>query len=296
VQSFEQLKSMVVFAHIIDQGNLSAAAKYLGLSRAVVSYHLKKLEAELGVKLLNRSTRSMVLTEPGKIFYQRCKTVTEQATLAKAQMENSKNEPEGLIKITCPVNVGLELIVPAFNAFKDKYQKIDLDINLTDDVVNILQDGIDLAIRGAPLDNSDLQATRLITLSNCLCASPEYLKQHDAPKSPAELNAHQWVVYSKAAKVMTLSKGDKSYSISPTGSITTNNAAARTAFVVAGHGIGRIPEYDATPKIEQGLLERLFDDYQLPDIHVYGVFPSGTASNKKLRVLIDHLKEYFRYY
>lgn len=294
MQSFEQLKSMVVFAHIIDQGNLSAAAKYLGLSRAVVSYHLKKLEAELGVKLLNRSTRSMVLTEPGKLFYQRCKAVTEQATLAKAQMENSKNEPEGLIKITCPVNVGLELIVPALNAFKDKYQKIDLDINLTDDVVNILQDGIDLAVRGAPLDDSDLQATKLITLSNCLCASPEYLKQYEYPKTPAELNAHQWVVYSKAAKVLSLSKGDKSYSISPTGSITTNNAAARTAFVVAGHGIGRIPEYDATPKIEQGLLERLFDDYQLDDIHVYGVFPSGTASNKKLRVLLDHLKEYFK--
>ncbi len=293
-RSFEQLKSMVVFAHIIEQGSLSGAAKHIGLSRAVVSYHLKKLEAEFGIKLLNRSTRSMVMTEAGEAFYQRCRTVTEQASLAHIQMENAKREPEGMLKISCPVNLGLQLIVPALNDFKYRYKKIELDINLTDDVVNIVQDGIDLAIRGAAQVDEELEATPLITLENCICASPRYLSEHGAPKIPTEINEHQWVVYKKAFKTLTLTKGNKVHIVKPNGSIFTNNAAARTAFVQAGHGLGRIPLYDAKPKIEQGLLQAVLEDYQLEHIHVVGVFPAGTNKNKKLKVLLDHLAAYFK--
>ncbi len=293
MNSFEQLKSMVVFAHIIEQGSLSAAAKHLSLSRAVVSYHLKKLESQLEVKLLNRSTRSMVITEAGELFYQRCKVVTEQASLARLQIENSKSEPEGLLKISCPVNVGLELIVPALNEFKAQFQKIDLEVNLTDDVVNIVQDGIDLAIRGAPLADSELQATKLITLKTCLCATHCYLQKWGKPKIPADLSSHQWVVYKNAPKSIELSKGNKSFTLNVQGSVSTNNAAARTAFVIAGHGIGRIPVYDAQPKLMAGTLVQILADYQTQDINVYGVFPKGTSTNKKLRLLIDHLRRYF---
>lgn len=154
--SFEQLKSMVVFAQIVEQGSLSAAARHIGLSRAVVSYHIKKLESQLGVSLLNRSTRSITLTDAGQGYYERCRAIAEQAQAANLQIENLKNEPEGLIKITCPVNVGLQNIVPALNEFKTRYPKIQLDVMLSDDVVNIIQEGIDLAIRGAPLADSGL--------------------------------------------------------------------------------------------------------------------------------------------
>ena len=133
--SFEQLKSMVVFAQVIEQGSLSAAAKHLSLSRAVVSYHLKKLEAQLEVKLLNRSTRAINLTEAGQAYYERCRMIAEQASAANQQIENFKNEPVGLLKITCPVNVGLKTVVPALNEFKKIYPKIELDVMLTDEVV-----------------------------------------------------------------------------------------------------------------------------------------------------------------
>jgi len=159
--SFEQLKSMVVFAQVVEQGNLTAAAKHIGLSRAVVSYHIKKLESQLGVKLLNRSTRSIALTEAGSEYYQSCRIIADQATTANQQIENLKNEPEGLLKITCPVNVGLQMVVPALNEFRRLYPKIELDVMLTDEVVNIIQEGIDLAIRGAPLPDSGLQASKL---------------------------------------------------------------------------------------------------------------------------------------
>jgi DNA-binding transcriptional LysR family regulator len=291
--SFERLKSMVVFAQVIEQGSLSAAAKYLGLSRAVVSYHLKKLEAQLDVKLLNRSTRSISLTEAGQAYYERCRVIAEQASAANQQIENFKNEPIGLLKITCPVNVGLQTVVPALNEFKKIYPKIELDVMLTDEVVNIMKEGIDLAIRGAPLPDSGLQASKLATLTTCLCGAPEYFTQYGRPSKPADLSEHQWVIYKLTSGVLTLKKGNRSFSIATKGSIRTNNAAARTAFVEAGYGLARIPTYDAWPKIKAGTLETVLDEYTFSDINVYGVFPPGTANSKKLRLLLNFLKEYF---
>lgn len=290
---FEQLKSMVVFAQVIEQGNLTAAAKHVGLSRAVVSYHIKKLESQLGVKLLNRTTRSISLTEAGSEYYQSCRIIAERATTANQQIENLKNEPEGLLKLTCPVNVGLQMIVPALNRFRDLYPKIDLDVMLTDEVVNIMQEGIDLAIRGAPLPDSGLQASKLSTLPMCLCGSPEYFKKHGRPTTPAELERYAWVIYKLTSDTVKLNKGSRSYSVKVKGNIRTNNAAARTAFIEGGHGLGRIPVYDAWPKIKAGTLEQVLDDYQLSNIDIYGVFPPGSTSSKKLRLLIDYLKDYF---
>ncbi|WP_189379072.1 LysR family transcriptional regulator [Thalassotalea profundi] len=291
--SFEQLKSMVVFAQVVEQGSLSAAARHIGLSRAVVSYHLKKLEEQLKVKLLNRTTRSINLTEAGESYYLHCKTIYEQANAANQEIESIKNDPEGLLKITCPVNVGLQMVVPALNEFKKLYPKITLDVMLTDEVVNIMKEGIDLAIRGAPLADSGLQAAKLATLPTCLCGSPAYFQQYGYPKSPSELSEHQWVIYKLTSGIVTLKQGSRTFSVATKGSITTNNAAARTAFVEAGHGIGRIPQYDAWPKIKAGTLEVALSDYSLSDINVYGVYPPGTSSNKKLRLLLNFLQEFF---
>lgn len=291
--SFEQLKSMVVFAQVVEQGNLTAAAKHIGLSRAVVSYHIKKLESQLGVKLLNRSTRSIALTEAGAEYYQSCRIIAEQATTANLQIENLKNEPEGLLKITCPVNVGLQIVVPALSDFHRLYPKIELDLMLSDEVVNIMQEGIDLAIRGAPLPDSGLQASKLSTLPTCLCGSPDYFQKHGRPVIPSDLYQHEWVIYKLTSGAIELTKGSRSYSVAIKGSISTNNAAARTAFIEGGHGIGRIPLYDAWPKVQAGLLEIILDDYQSKDIDIYGVYPPGSTRSKKLRLLIDFLKEYF---
>ncbi|WP_404340716.1 LysR family transcriptional regulator [Pseudoalteromonas mariniglutinosa] len=291
--SFEQLKSMVVFAQIVEQGSLTGAAKQLGLSRAVVSYHLKKLETQLHVTLLNRSTRTMTLTEAGSQYYQRCRLIAEHADAANLQIENLKNEPVGLIKMSCPVNVGLELIVPALNEFKQRYPKIDIDLELSDEVVDVIKQGIDLAIRGVVLHDSGLQATKLATMATCLCGSVDYFNHAGIPKTLGDLDKHQWVIYQPSRRMLTLYKGHRDYKVSLKGSMMTNNAAARTAFVVAGHGLAKIPVYDAWPKIKAGALQAVLTDYKTPDIELYGVFPPGGAGSKKLRVLLDHLKDYF---
>lgn len=292
--SFEQLKSMVVFSHVVEQGSFSAAAKHIGLSRAVVSYHIKKLEQQLGITLLNRSTRSIMLTQAGSDYYQRCRIIAEQASAANQQIENVKSEPEGLLKITCPVSVGLHTIVPALDKFRKLYPKIELDLMLTDEVVNIVKEGIDLAIRGAPLADSNLQARKLAVLDTCLCGSPEYFERFGRPTKPDELVDHTWVIYKLTSNKLVLEKAGRSHTIEVKGAIATNNASARTAFVEGGQGLGRIPTYDAWPKIKAGRLQSVLDDYQLKAISVYGVFPPGAASSKKLRLLIDFLIQFFQ--
>ena len=292
--SFEQLKSMVVFAQVIEQGSLSAAAKHVGLSRAVISYHIKKLETQLRIKLLNRSTRNIALTEAGSQYYDHCKVIVEQALAANQQIENLKSNPMGLIKLACPVSVGLNMIVPALNEFRQLYPNIQLDVNLSDEVVNIIKEGFDVAIRGGVLVDSGLQATKLSTLHTCLCASPGYLLKHGTPSSPSQLSSHEWVLYKLTANTLDLTKGNRSYKVKLTGNISTNNAAARTAFVEGGHGLGRIPTYDALPKIKAGTLTQILTEYQLNDIELYAVFPPGGSDSKKLRLLLDYLKDYFK--
>ena len=284
---------MVVFSHVVEQGSFSAAAKHIGLSRAAVSYHIKKLERQLGITLLNRSTRSIALTEAGSDYYQRCRIIAQQASAANQQIENIKNEPEGLLKITCPVSVGLHTIVPALDKFRKIYPKIELDLMLTDEVVNIVKEGIDLAIRGAPLEDSGLQARKLAVLATCLCGAPDYFQQYGRPEKLSELSQHQWVIYKLTSNKITLEKSGRSFSFEVKGTIATNNATARTAFVEGGHGLARIPVYDAWPNIKAGRLQTVLDDYQAKPIDVYGVFPPGAATSKKLRLLIDFLKQYF---
>lgn len=284
---------MVVFSHVVEQGNFSAAAKHIGLSRAVVSYHIKKLEQQLGITLLNRSTRSIALTQAGSDYYQRCRIIAQQASAANQQIENVKNEPEGLLKITCPVSVGLHTIVPALDKFRKIHPKIEFDLMLTDEVVNIVKEGIDLAIRGAPLADSGLQARKLAVLETCLCGSPDYFQRYGRPTNPSELLPHTWVIYKLTSNKLTLEKAGRIHTIEVKGAIATNNAAARTAFVEGGQGLARIPTYDAWPKIKAGRLQSVLDDYQLKAIDVYGVFPPGAANSKKLRLLIDFLSQFF---
>lgn len=291
--SFEQLKSMVVFAQVVEQGSLTSAAKAMGISRGVVSYHLKKLEDQLGVVLLNRTTRSLSLTDTGEAYYQRCRTIAFQANEANLDVEKSKQEAVGKLKISCPVNLGLQIIVPALNEFRRMYPLIELDVSLSDEVVNIMKDGVDLAIRGAPLADSGLQASKLASFETYLCGSPEYFRKRGTPVQPQDLYEHDWVVYKPAANSVHLRQGDRSYSLSVMGRVSTNNAAARTIFLEGGNGIGRIPVYDAKPRIQNGTLERILSDYQCVDIDVYAVFPPGSAASMKLRLLVDFLKQEF---
>ncbi|CAA0085574.1 HTH-type transcriptional regulator DmlR [BD1-7 clade bacterium] len=276
---------MTIFANVVEQGNFSKAAAELGLSRAVVSYHIKRLETRLQITLLDRSTRSVQLTEAGEAYYHHCRQICEHAKLADMQIKRLQNEPIGNLAITCPVNLGLALIVPILNRFRENYPKITLDVMLSDSVVDFDDRPLDLAIRGAAVTDRELQAEHLVVLTTCLCGSPEYFRKHDRPRNAADLQNHAWVIYSPAPANLTIKNDRNTYSLVPDGPIRTNNAAARTAFVEAGHGLGRIPCYDATPKIQAGTLEKVMEDFEFPSIELYAVFPKS-AEHCPLSILL----------
>lgn len=290
--SFEQLKSMVVFASIVEHGSFSSASRVLDISRASVSYHIKKLEQQLGVTLFYRSTRSISLTDAGQRYYKRCAAVVEEARLAQQDMESFKLEPKGKLKITCPEGVGAALIAPIVSEFKQQHAKVDIELILTDRVINLVAEGVDVGIRGAasPMRDSDLQSIKLPPHSMCLCASPAYLQQHGWPSIPADLHNHQWVIYTASSTNVVLSKTNKSVSVTMEGSVETNHAYSRTQFVLDGHGLGKLPMYVAAPFIADGSLQCILQDYSLAPVELYAVFPAGAARQKKLRLFLDHLK------
>lgn len=291
--SFEQLKSMVVFATIVEQGSFSQASKVLAISRASVSYHVKKLEEQLGVKLFYRSTRSISMTDAGNKYYQRSSAVVEQAKQAQLEMQSFKLEPEGKLKITCPEGVGAALIAPIVSDFRKQFAKIEIELILTDRIVNLISEGVDVGIRGAatPMSDSDLQSIKLPSHNMCLCASPDYIAKHNRPYHPNDLDKHTWVIYSVSSPSIQLSQGNKSHTIDMQGNLVTNHAFTRTLFVIEGQGLGKLPMYMASEYLENGTLERVLSDYAIPQVEMYAVFPSGAANQKKLRLFLNFLKE-----
>lgn len=290
--SFEQLKSMVVLAAIVEQGSFSAASKSMSISRASVSYHIKKLEDQLGVKLLYRSTRSISLTDAGSRYYERCRVVVEQANKAQQDIENFKQEPEGKIKLSCSVGVGVALVTSMVSDFKKQYPKIEIELLLTDRVINLVSEGVDIGIRGAPkpMVDSELQSLKLASFSMCLCAATEYIKTHGRPMSPTELEKHKWVIFTPSATSFSLMQGNKTYTVNMQGTMYTDHAHTRSKFVVDGHGLGRLPIYDAADYLESGQLEKVLSDFDMPKVDMYAVFPAGATSQRKLRLLLDHIK------
>ena len=287
-----EIRGMVMFARVVEAGSFSAAAKRLGVSRAVVSYQIKHQEQLLGVRLLNRSTRKISLTAAGTKYLERCSKIVVEAEHAHNAILNLKQNAVGHVSLACPVNLGMRWVVPLTNIFRHKYPDITLDINFSEDLSNIIQEGIDLAVRSGPLIDSDLHSTKLTTVHRFICATPSFLSSNGWPEAPSDLNRYEWVVYSRRNQNLVMKKGIERHQVTMHGSIKTNNAAARLQYALKNNGLVLLPDFDAQPEIDSGRLVRLFPDYSLTSLELYGVYPKGSTTAKATRLLLDMLKEY----
>jgi DNA-binding transcriptional LysR family regulator len=285
-----EIRGMVVFTRVVEAGSFSAAAKRLGVSRAVVSYQIKQHEQSLGARLLNRSTRKISLTAAGERYFEKCRKVAHEAEQAHSLLLNLKQNAVGHVSLACPVNIGMRWIVPLAHEFRLKYPDITLNISFSEELSNIIEDGIDLAVRSGPLTDSDLHAVKLTVSYRYICASPQFLIKYGLPKSPSDLTHYEWVVYKRHNQSVTLSKGNITHEVSIKGPIHTNSAAARLQFALKDHGLALLPDFDAQPEIDAGRLIRLFPDYSLPELELFAVFPKGSTTAKATRLLLDMLK------
>ncbi len=283
----DELRAMAVFATVVRSGSFAAAARALGLTRAVVSHHVRGLEAKLGMPLAQRSTRNFSLTPAGEAFRVHCERLLDEAQDGIRGMELLRAEPRGEVRITCSHHFGNKRILPALLAFRRRYPAIRLHIAMNDANVDLVRQGIELAVRAGPLADSDLVARRLVSEPTMLCAAPAYLRRHGSPATLEALQQHRWVIYPPTQRSMAARHDGHAVDIAIHGDVVTDSAASRLAFVLAGEGIARLPAYDASAPLGSGELVRLLPTLETAPLEIYLVH--GKRIGPSARLMRDFL-------
>lgn len=282
----------MVFAHVVEQGGFSAAAREMGLSRAAISHQIRQLEAKLGVPLLRRSTRNFSLTDAGARYYDSCRTISLEAEAARKRVEALRDDPVGKVSLTCSIHLGTTRIVPLLSRFRQEFPDVSVDIKLSDNVVDVIGQGIDIAIRSGPLRDSELKAVKLFRASRLIVASKAYIDQHGRPETPADLGRYDWVLYRQVPENLILQSGDEIQKVRVSGKVRVDNAAARLCFLHDGHGLAIVPRYDVQEHLKSGKLAHILPDWTLPDLEVFAVFPADVTRSSKVKALLDYFRRH----
>ena len=289
---------MLVFSKVVQAGSLSAAARELGVSPAVVSRTLAGLEARLGVRLVNRTTRSLSLTDEGASYFETCLRILAEIDEADAAVSSRRVEPQGVLKVALPASFGHKHIAPLIPRFAERYPKIELALSLSDRSINLIEEGFDLAIRIAELKDSSLAARKLAPNRRVVCASPAYLRQHGEPQTPQDLARHNCLVTTwEQGFAMTWeykSPVGKRSSVRVTGRYACDNWEVLREWAVAGLGVALKSTWDVRKHLEDGSLVPLLPGYDFgTDVGIYAVYPHRRHLPAKTRVFIDFLAESF---
>ena len=286
---------MQTFGAVVDAGSFVRAADALGVSKAAVSRYVGDLEARLGVRLLHRTTRRLSLTGEGQVFYARSKELLAGVDEAEAEITSRSGAASGLLRINAPVTFGIRHLAPLWGLFRARYPNVTLDVTLADRVVDLVEEGYDVAIRIATLPSSTLISKRLATTRMVLCASPDYLKAHGAPRRPAELTAHAVISYSY------WSTRDEWHFDGPQGHVSvktqpclhTNSGDTCRAAALAHQGIILQPTFLVGDDLAAGTLVELMPEFRSIELGIYAIYPTRKHVSPKVRALIDFLAEHF---
>jgi DNA-binding transcriptional LysR family regulator len=287
------LNRLAVFVALVRAGSFTAAAEQLGLTKAMVSQHLAKLERELGATLLLRSTRRMSLTETGTRFHADCVRLLTDAEAAIERVGGNRDTPSGTLRITTSTDYGMAVVAPALASFCQLHPQVQVDLVISDRVSDLIAERFDLAIRVGWLRDSSMHATRLGGFRQLVVAAPAYLSVHGTPRRPDDLAALGWIAMSVLATPLRwtfVSSSGNRRSVRMRQVAQANNAAAVRAMVLAGAGVAVLPDYLAKEDIRSGRLVALLVQYRLPQGGIHAVYP-GKQPPAKVRGFIDHLRE-----
>jgi DNA-binding transcriptional LysR family regulator len=287
----DRFQEMRVFAAVVDAGSFVGAADALDISKAAVSRIVSDLEARLGVRLLHRTTRRLSLTTDGDVFVLRCRDLLAGVEEAEAEITQRSGQAVGLLKVSAPFSFGVLRLGPLWGGFLAAHPQIEMEITLSDRFVDLVDEGFDLALRIARLEDSSLVSRRLSSTRLVLCASPRYLKAHGKPRHPSELAGHAVLAYN------LLAAGDTWQFDGPEGRVSvkvhakmrTNSGDTCRAVALAHHGIVLQPSFLVEDDLRAGTLVELMPEYKSPDLGIYAVYPSRKHLLPKVRLLIDYL-------
>jgi DNA-binding transcriptional LysR family regulator len=266
----DRLGAMRVFAAVADAGSLSAAGRRLGMPLATVSRHLATLEEQVGARLVTRTTRHLALTEPGRQYLESCRRVLEEVETAERRLAGEHGEPRGVLALTAPVAFGRLHVLPVVAEFLGKFPRVDVRMMLVDRSVDLIEEGLDVAVRIGDLADSSLVAARVGSVRIILCASPAYLKTHGKPATPQDLTGHDCItlpVIASDTRWMTGS-GRRARGVRVHSRLVVNTAEAVVDAAVAGLGIARVLSYQAEHAIAAGKVVRVLAQYEGEDVPV----------------------------
>jgi DNA-binding transcriptional LysR family regulator len=289
----DHLAAIGTFVRIAETGSLSAAARATRRSLPAVSRSLAQLEQHLGVRLLQRTTRRAHLTEAGQRYFERCKRLLAEFDEANASVSELQRSLAGPITITAPILFGQMHVAPVVTEFLAAHAGVSVDLILTDRFVNIVEEGIDLAVRIGNLPDSGLAARRLATVRRVTCASPRYLKLHGTPNTPSELADHNCLQFSALSPTQywEFHVAGKARQFRVQGTLSCNHATAMVDAGRSGLGIVMVLSYQVQEAVRRGELRILLEHFEPPPLPVHVVFPSGRMQPVRMRALNDLLAD-----
>lgn len=304
----DNLSAIRLFLEIVKRGSFTEAARHMGLAPSSVTRQINVLEEELGVRLLQRTTRQVNPTEAGQLYFNRAvMALAELDDMNRAVAEHDQSV-RGVLKISAPLNIGQDHITPKLGAFLEKYPDLSLQLEMNDKVTDLVQEGFDAAIRVArKLADSTLIARRLHRVTRYVCASPKYFEKYGIPQRPEDLTEHECLAYgvsaenqiwSDLAKNWHFVRGEKEFDISVSGRFKPNTSGAVLEAALSGLGIAILPLWQSSKYLENGRLIRLFNDedvrFSAPDYDIYIVYPSNRQLSPKVRAFSDFMVESFQ--
>ncbi|WP_374652830.1 LysR family transcriptional regulator [Dongia sp.] len=287
----DRLDDLEAFLAIVESGSQTAAAHRLGRSLQAVSRSLIMLERGIGIELVRRTTRQSIPTEAGLAFYRRLRPALTEISEARAEAVDRRAEPSGLLRIGAPAAFAPAYVVPAINEVMERYPKIEIDLKVSDRKVDLVKEGLDLAIRIRELPDSQLKAKRLGELRVVTFGAASYFKRMGRPTHPEELAQHQCVLRTAEDRTSSWAfrVGEKSKKIPIHGRFRSDSAAAILAAVANGVGVGMLPLWQIRNLVDEGVVEVILEKYEGPRIPIYAIWPASKIRPTKVRILADAL-------
>ncbi|MDH0746886.1 LysR substrate-binding domain-containing protein [Pseudomonas sp. GD03842] len=292
---FERLSGLIAFARAGSLGSYRAAARSLSLSPSAISKSIQRLERHFGVSLFTRTTRSLVFTAEGRDLHERVLQLLRQAEEIEQVAKSARAEPAGTLRIAASLPIGLHMIAPAIAAFRSRYPKVFVDLRLSDQIVDLIGEGIDLAIRIGELSDSSLLSRRLMPYTLGCYASPDYLARCGTPQHPDELARHETVNlrYQSTGQAMRwpFRVADKEIEVVPASPVIVDASEAVVAAVAAGAGIGMLASFMADPGVQAERLVPVLSEFAVQRQNITAIWPESRRTNPAVRAFLDMLIE-----
>jgi DNA-binding transcriptional LysR family regulator len=287
----DTLTRIRVFINVVETGSFSAASERMGLSRAAASKYVAQLEAHLGGRLLNRTTRRVSTTESGRVYFERCREILHNLEEADGLVSGLTAQPRGTLRITAPTYFASRYLLPLINEFTQNCPELNVELMCAERLVDLVDEGYDLAVRMTNLGDSDLIARRLSSFRHVLVASPDYLAKRTAPRRPDDLHEHASLLYAYLPGSMwrfTKDGEDSSVPVSPL--VRSNNPDVLLEAAVSGMGVALLPTFLTSDAILGGALRILLPEYESIEMNIYAVYASRHHLPAKTKMFVDYLR------